>query len=114
MNAQNAPNRPNPTDGRAKSSRGALCALRAAAARAKAAEEQAHELEVVPYLRTLGYNAREARDAAALCRDMRDAPLEQRVRIALTYFRLKCTKVPAPGTPVAASTNGTVRVAAGP
>jgi hypothetical protein len=87
----------------------------AAAARARAAEEQAHELEVVPYLRQLGYNARDARDAAGLCRDMRDAPLDERVRVALTYFRLKCTKVPAGGAIVSAgSTNGTVAVAAGP
>ena len=52
----------------------------AAAARAREAEEQAHELEVVPYLRQLGYNARDAREASTLCRDMRDASLEQRGR----------------------------------
>jgi 5-methylcytosine-specific restriction endonuclease McrA len=66
----------------------------AATARARAAEEQSHELEVVPYLRQLGYSARESRDAAALCRDMRDASLETRVRVALTHFRLRGTTEP--------------------
>jgi hypothetical protein len=83
----------------------------AAAARARAAEEQAHELEVVPYLRQLGYNARESRDAATLCRDMVDASLENRVRVALTYFRVRGTRhVPTGGSPRTAA----FAVAAGP
>jgi 5-methylcytosine-specific restriction endonuclease McrA len=83
----------------------------AAAARAKAAEEQAHELEVVPYLRVLGYNARESREAAAQCRDMRDAPIDERVRVALSYFRLRGTKVAAGALSQAAAP---ASVAAGP
>jgi len=88
----------------------------AAAARARAAEEQAHELEVVPYLRALGCNARESRDLAAWCRDMRDAPLDERVRVALAHIHVRgTTKVPAGEAFVSAgSTNGTVAVAPGP
>jgi 5-methylcytosine-specific restriction endonuclease McrA len=87
-----------------------------AEAKARAAEEQAardaHVLEVVPYLRQLGFNPKDARNAAELCREMPDASLEQRVRVALTYFRLRGTKVvPAGGcTQSGAST----AVAAGP
>ena len=72
-----------------------------AEAKARAAAEQAvrdaHVLEVVPYLRQLGYNAREARDAAELCREMRGASLEARVRVALTYFRPRGTKLAPAG-----------------
>jgi 5-methylcytosine-specific restriction endonuclease McrA len=84
----------------------------AAAANARAAAEQAHELEVVPYLRQLGYNARESRDAAALCRDMKNASLEARVRVALSYFRVRGTKT----TPAGAWSQPAVStgVAAGP
>ena len=42
--------------------------------------------EVLPVLRQLGFRAEEARCAAALCEPMPDAPLEQRVRVALSYF----------------------------
>jgi hypothetical protein len=68
---------------------------RAAAVRKAKAEQQAQaarsaaeqqEQDVVPWLRQLGFNAREARSAAALCLDIPDAPLEQRVRVALRYF----------------------------
>jgi hypothetical protein len=85
----------------------------AAAARARAAEEQAHELEVVPWLRQLGFGAGESRDAAALCRDMADAPLEDRVRVALSYFRVRGTKYASAGarSPTAACTP--VAIAAG-
>jgi hypothetical protein len=41
---------------------------------------------VVPWLRGLGFRVEEARKAAALCDDMPNAPIEQRVRLALTYF----------------------------
>ncbi len=86
----------------------------AAAARARATEERAHELEVVPYLRQLGYSARESRDAAALCRDMRDASLEERVRVAMSYFRLRGTKqVPAGESSLTAASTAVV-IAAGP
>ena len=39
--------------------------------------------EVIPWLRQLGWRADEARIAAASCEAIRDAPLEERVRIAL-------------------------------
>jgi hypothetical protein len=57
----------------------------AAAAKARAAE-QPQERDVVPWLRKLGFRADEARRAATLCEAIPDAPLEQRVRVALSYF----------------------------
>jgi hypothetical protein len=54
-----------------------------AAAKARAAAAAA---EVIPVLRQLGFRAGEARCAAALCAPMSDAPLEHRVRVALSYF----------------------------
>ena len=86
---------------------------RAAAAREPKAEQLAarpaaasepEERDVVPWLRQLGFNAREARSAAALCSDIPDAPLEQRVRVALRYFHPRGAgggpgAVTAPGAP---------------
>jgi 5-methylcytosine-specific restriction endonuclease McrA len=43
--------------------------------------------DVIPWLRGLGIRVDEARRAAALCDDIPDAPLEQRVRRALSYFK---------------------------
>jgi len=62
----------------------------AAAARARSALP-AHVEEVIPYLRQLGYRVDQARSAAARCEHLPGAPLEQRVRHALTYFRLRTT-----------------------
>jgi hypothetical protein len=71
----------------------AAAKVRAEATRAREAlGEQAHELEVVPGLRQLGFNARESREAAALCGDMRGTSLEERVRVALSYFRVRGTR----------------------
>ncbi len=53
---------------------------RAAAARKRAAEE------VIPYLRHLGMRAGDARDAAAQCASIPDAPLEERLRAALQCY----------------------------
>jgi DNA-directed RNA polymerase specialized sigma54-like protein len=50
-------------------------------ARARSAAE-----EVIAPLRSLGFRAEEARQAAALCEAIPEASLEQRVRRALTYF----------------------------
>jgi hypothetical protein len=58
----------------------------AATMRAKAAAEQAGERDVTPWLRQLGFRADEARRAAALCESIPDAPLEERVRVALSWF----------------------------
>jgi Holliday junction resolvasome RuvABC DNA-binding subunit len=63
----------------------AQCAAEArrkeAEARARAAAE-----EVIAPLRSLGFRADEARQAAALCESIPEASLEHRVRRALTYF----------------------------
>ncbi len=73
----------------------------AAAARARAAEaraaankeraraaaaEQDPERSVVPWLRKLGFRADEARRAAERCETVPDAPLEERVRLALSFL----------------------------
>ena len=47
----------------------------------------------VPWLRGLGFRADEARAAAALCENIPDAPLEQRVRVALSYFRPRGARI---------------------
>ena len=51
-----------------------------------AAAERARERDVVPWLRQLGFRADEARRAAVRCEAFPDAPLEERVRIALSCF----------------------------
>jgi hypothetical protein len=50
---------------------------------AHAAAEAASQQEVIPWLRALGCRTDEARRAAARCAGMVDAPLEQRVRVAV-------------------------------
>jgi hypothetical protein len=54
---------------------------REARARTRVAAE-----EVIAPLRLLGFNADQARRAAALCKAIPEAPLDQRVRRALAYF----------------------------
>jgi hypothetical protein len=79
---------------------------RAAAAKRKAelekhAEEsrlQAHELEVIPWLRQLGCREDESRIAALRCRGMADAPLEDRVKRALSWFGDRISRVTRPAT----------------
>jgi len=73
------------------------------AARPAAASEP-EERDVVPWLRQLGFNMREARSAAALCSDIPDAPLERRLRVALKYLHRRGAGggqggVTAPGMP---------------
>jgi hypothetical protein len=61
-------------------------AVRAQAAAAEVqamAEARAKALEVIPWLRRLGIRADEARQAATHCETTPDAPLEERVRVAL-------------------------------
>jgi hypothetical protein len=53
------------------------------------AAEQAGDRDVIPWLRRLGFRADEARRAATLCDHLPDAPLGERVRVALTYFRAR-------------------------
>ena len=67
----------------------AAAAAEAARALAAAAAEEtrvraAAAAEVVPWLRALGLRADEARRAAARCEAVPDAPLEERVRCALS------------------------------
>jgi hypothetical protein len=57
-----------------------------------AAAERARELDVVPWLRRLGFSASEARQAAARCESMPDASLEERVRAALSLFGGRTTR----------------------
>ena len=67
---------------RAKEDRRAQQAAQAAArARVKERAE-----EVIPWLRRLGIRASEARQAAELCERIPDAPIEERVRAALSCF----------------------------
>jgi 5-methylcytosine-specific restriction endonuclease McrA len=88
-----------------------------ARARAKAAKERAraekveraeqarlrpHELEVLPYLRKLGCRDAESREAAAMCRDMADATLEDRVKRALSMFGARCGRKVLPVSPAVA------------
>ncbi|HYM80780.1 MAG TPA: hypothetical protein VEY91_05120 [Candidatus Limnocylindria bacterium] len=58
----------------------------AAVAQARAAIERAKEKDVVPWLRQLGFRADQARHAAKLCERIPDASLEERVRVALSFF----------------------------
>ena len=72
----------------ATGARAAADARAAAEARAAAAAaERAKELDVVPWLRQLGFRVDEARRAAALCESLPDAPLEERLRLALAFLR---------------------------
>src|SRR5207245_11587272 len=68
--------------GRAEARRQETEARRAAEARAKAAAE-----ELTTPLRLLGFSAGEARHAAAQCESIREAPLEDRMRFALSFLR---------------------------
>ena len=63
------------------------------ARRAAHAREQANE--VIPWLRSLGFRADEARQAAALCETIPCATLEERVRMALSYFAPRGRAAPA-------------------
>ena len=75
-----------------------------AAARAQAAgAEHARELDVVPWLRQLGFRADEARRAAGFCETLPDASLEERVRAALKFLcpktRFQCPIGTTPTAP---------------
>ena len=96
---------------------------RAARAAAKAAKEQAkaekakaaaasrlppHQLEVIPWLRELGWREAECRIAVERCRDMADAPLEERVKSALRWFG---ARIGRKAIPVAATASIASRLA---
>jgi len=72
----------------------------AAPAQAAAAEQgqagsasDAEDRDVVPWLRALGFSAAEARGAAERCGQIPDASLEERLRVALSCFGKRCTRV---------------------
>ena len=65
--------------------------------RASANDDQ----DVIPWLRALGFNAAEARRAAERCEAMAEAPIEERVRVALTGFRAPGTRNERPTTAMA-------------
>ena len=72
------------------------------AEREKQAEEsrlQPHELEVIPWLRQLGCREDDARIAARRCREMADAPLEDRVKRALAWFGARISRTVKPMAP---------------
>ncbi len=58
----------------------------AEAKQAAAAAERAKELDVVPWLRALGFRSEEARRAAEYCETIPDASLEERVSKALAFL----------------------------
>jgi hypothetical protein len=82
----------------------ARAAAKAKAAKAKAekaqlAEEaklQPHELEVIPWLRTLGLRDQDCRIAVRRCREMADAPIEARTKRALSWFGERCSRTVRP------------------
>jgi hypothetical protein len=73
----------------------ASAAARVAAAGPAAAPApgDAADRDVVPWRRTLGFSAAEARRAAERCADLWDAPLEERVRVALASFRVRGVRI---------------------
>ena len=73
-------------------SAGAACAVRAAteshadAAADRRAPERVDDRDVVPWLRALGHRAGDAQRAADYCERIPDAPIEERVKMALRYL----------------------------
>jgi hypothetical protein len=83
-------------------------AARAAAKAARAAEKamerekarlQPHQLEVIPWLLQLGCSKEQSRVAVERCCDMADAPLEERVKRALTWFGARIGRKVLPVAP---------------
>ena len=65
---------------------------------AEAPRLQPHELEVIPWLRQLGCREDESRIAARRCREMADAPPEDRVKRALSWFGARLGRTIRPVT----------------
>ena len=74
-------------DGKREEARQAAAARKARQEQAARAAAEHQDRDVIKCLRQLGFRAEEVRGAAALCENMPDASLEQRVRMALSYFR---------------------------
>jgi hypothetical protein len=56
-----------------------------------AAAERDPDRSVIPWLMQLGFRLNEAREAAATCESMGEAPMEERIKAALRYFRTRTT-----------------------
>jgi 5-methylcytosine-specific restriction endonuclease McrA len=66
-----------------------------AKASAKAAKERAEE--IIPYLRELGYPLQRARRGVELTMQILDAPIEERMKVALRGLAPKCLKISPDG-----------------
>ena len=89
----------------AAAARAAAKAAKERAKAEKAAEREAsrlqpHQLEVIPWLEQLGCSKPQARIAVERCREMADAPLEDRVKRALTWFGARIGRT-VPAAPAA-------------
>ncbi len=84
--------------GKREAARRVVEGRRREAERVRAAAE-----EVIALLRSLGFSTEEARHAAKLCEAIADAPLEHRVRRALSYFHLPRTTVSGGASPTSPS-----------
>ena len=71
-------------------------AARKADAEAKAREEFAREQDVVPWFRELQFSLADARKGAAACAHIPDAPIEQRMKVALRALAPHFVRIPAP------------------
>jgi 5-methylcytosine-specific restriction endonuclease McrA len=65
-------------------------------ARARAEARAREEKDVIPWLRELGYNRATAQKGAAACAHLPDAPLEERLKVALRALAPHCVHIPAP------------------
>ena len=59
---------------------------------AAAATERSKELDVVPWLRALGFRVEDARRAAVQCESFPDPSLEERVRRAVAFLAARAMK----------------------
>ena len=70
-------------------------------AEAERARLRPHQLEVLPWLLELGCSKDQSRVAVERCRDMADAPLEDRVKRALSWFGARIGRKVMPIAPAA-------------
>jgi 5-methylcytosine-specific restriction endonuclease McrA len=65
-------------------------------ASARVEAEAGEQQDVIPWLRELGYNRATAQKGAAACAHIPDAPLDERLKVALRALAPRCIHVPAP------------------
>ena len=75
------------------------------AAEAERARLRPHQLEVIPWLLELGCSKDQSRAAVERCRDMADAPLEDRVKRALSWFGARIGRKVMPVGPAAGTSS---------